>query len=352
MKTIQRHAIGRMVSIAILIIIVIAAIGGYWVYTAYFVTTTPETDVQVGVYQSPLLHYMPYYVAKNQSYFGQQGLNLTETKFSTAPNMVAGLTSGAVNFGVVVMSNYALWDAQTNDTSQRIVAVAQMVSGFPLWLNVRAGVDSGICTSGWTLQQQIQSLKGHVIAEPGPGDTSYLLMRYMLTKYGLDPTKDVSFVFLGTSVPDYVANFQAGKVDATYIGEPYGAALRSAGLACTVYPGPWKTLPELDATFSVIVSTQKYIDAHPDIVQKFVNAIVKAEGTMSTNPNIATNIAKGLYPTLSPNELATSLGQYSFSTTGKFDAAGAVALSNLMVTIGLAKTPPPSTLLYTTQFVP
>lgn len=155
------------------------------------------------------------YIALEQGYFAQQGLELELLPFDSAVNMIPPLGTGQLDAGGGAMSA-GLWNAVARGVALKVVAdkghLDNRPPGFPVAdLLVRKDLwDSGKVKS-------VADLKGLTLSTPAKGFTGEITTSKQLAKGGLTPN-DVTFVNVPlTDVPSAFAN---KKVDAGGATEP------------------------------------------------------------------------------------------------------------------------------------
>jgi NitT/TauT family transport system substrate-binding protein len=155
------------------------------------------------------------YIAVEQGYFAQQGIELELVPFDSAVNMIPPLGTGEISAGGGAMSA-GLWNAVNRGIELKVVAdkghLDNRPPGFPVAdLLVRKDLwDSGKVKS-------VADLKGLTLTTPAKGFTGEITASKELAKGGLKPT-DVTFVTV--PLPDTASAFANKKVDAGGATEP------------------------------------------------------------------------------------------------------------------------------------
>jgi NitT/TauT family transport system substrate-binding protein len=164
------------------------------------------------------------YIALDEGYFAEQGIDLELTSFDSASNMVPPLGAGQIDAGGGALSA-GLFNAMARGVKLHIVADKghsdPAPPGFPISIFMvrKALADSG----------QVKSpadLKGRKYGYVARGISTELDLAATL-KQGDLTLKDLEMVQMG--FPDMVAAFASGAIDAAGPGEPFATNILSQG---------------------------------------------------------------------------------------------------------------------------
>jgi NitT/TauT family transport system substrate-binding protein len=221
-----------------------------------------------------------------------------------------GQTKLTVGYGAVSADQLVLWvakdmgifaknqiDAQLVFFTGGALAVTAMVSGdTPIIQASGPGVVSaslagaeavyvagGIVSLDYQLMTQPEiktpaQLKGGQIAIARFGGAADFVARFMLSKLGLNPLKDVTIVQVGTT-PDRLVALEAKRVQATVLVPPvtYMAQKKGFYLMADV------ATQGLAYQHQGAVTTRKYLREHPDVVRNFVKSYIESVHRMKTD---------------------------------------------------------------------
>ncbi|WP_370676630.1 ABC transporter substrate-binding protein [Pleomorphomonas sp. PLEO] len=146
--------------------------------------------------------------------------------------------------------------------------------------------------------ERIEDLRGKTLLVGAKNDAPDLLTRFVLKSAGLDPDRDVSLSYVGTSA-EAVPLLLAGKADAAVLPEPAASAAeiraKQAGVAVTraldvtelyaVRSGRPAGIPQAG-----LAVTDAFLEAHPDVVAALHAASVEAAGWVGDNPKAAAGL--------------------------------------------------------------
>lgn len=138
---------------------------------------------------------------------------------------------------------------------------------------VVAAKDSGINTA--------KDLNGKTIAVNALQAFSELVTRAAIDQEGGD-SKTLKFTVV--DFPEMVNALTSGRVQAAQIAEPFLLAAKNKGAKVITYPAA--KIGNGGATISVWVAASKYATEHPDVIQRFNRAIVKANELAQKDPSV------------------------------------------------------------------
>lgn len=143
--------------------------------------------------------------------------------------------------------------------------------------------------------EKLQDLKGKTLLIGAKNDAPDLLTRFVLRLAGLDPEKDLTLSYVGTSA-EAVPLLLAGKADAAVLPEPAASAAeikaKQAGVGVTraldvtelyaAHSGRPAGIPQAG-----LAVTEGFLAAHPDIVAALHDASVEAASWVGQNSKAA-----------------------------------------------------------------
>jgi NitT/TauT family transport system substrate-binding protein len=147
----------------------------------------------------------------------------------------------------------------------------------------------------------VADLKGKTVGISGPGSSSDMLMRWALTKAGLNPDRDTTLIALGSPANLY-AGLENGRVNAAVLVRPFLTKATESGMARVV--GDWEALeyPNL-----VSLARTRDLEKDPEKFNRFQSAMRAMIQRFKTDREFALKMAKQSYPSSSPEELAQQL---------------------------------------------
>ena len=129
-------------------------------------------------------------------------------------------------------------------------------------------------------------LKGRTILSTGKGTTPEYVLRYLLTKNGLDPDKDVKIEYY-SEASEVTAQMAATKKDAiAVLPQPYVTAAQMKDAALRVVldlTKEWNKVCGTQLITGVTVVRTAYAEEHPDVVQAFLTDYEKSVNAANTD---------------------------------------------------------------------
>ncbi len=176
--------------------------------------------------------------------------------------------------------------------SDKVAVVSGVTSGGASFV-VRKGVSIS----------SAQDLHGKKVAVPGIGNTQDVALRTWLEDRGLkakDDGGDVAIVPVDN--PELPQVFRSGDVDAAWEPEPWPSLLESQGLA-TRFIDEATLWPDGKFVTTLLVVSKGYLDAHPEVVKKLVQANFDAIEQIESDPDGAKADARSELVTLGASTL-------------------------------------------------
>jgi NitT/TauT family transport system substrate-binding protein len=132
-----------------------------------------------------------------------------------------------------------------------------------------------------------QDLPGKKIAVPGIGNTQDIALRTWLEEEGLTTNDEGGEVsVLEVDNPELPQLFQAGELDGAWEPEPYPSLLVEEGLA-EVYIDEADLWPGGEFVTTHLLVNTTYMEEHPEVVRRLVDANVQAIQFLNENPDEA-----------------------------------------------------------------
>ena len=129
-------------------------------------------------------------------------------------------------------------------------------------------------------------VKGRTILSTGKGTTPEYVLRYLLTKNGLDPDKDVKIEYY-SEASEVTAQMAATKKDAiAVLPQPYvtAAQMKDSELRVVLdLTKEWNKVCDTQLITGVTVVRTAYAEDHPDVVQAFLKDYEKSVNAANTD---------------------------------------------------------------------
>ncbi|MBQ8063769.1 MAG: ABC transporter substrate-binding protein [Clostridia bacterium] len=207
-------------------------------------------------------------IAQYEDWYAKElGVDVKIIRFDSGKDINSAIASGGIDIGQEGTSPAAL--AIANDIDIEVFWVADVIGSAETLV---AKKDSGIKT--------IKDLKGKKVATPFASTAHYSLLN-ALKQNGVAET-DVELLDLQPD--DIFATWQRNDIDAAYVWYPVLDNLLADGVVVT---DSAQLAEQGVITADVNVVRRAYAEAHPEVVQKFVELQLRANDIIYKQPDIA-----------------------------------------------------------------
>jgi len=251
------------------IVIIIVALGAIF-YWANLPSPEPSFEeiekVTIATYLGEFSSLV--FIAENQGYFTNNGLDVTITEFETGLGPVQAVLSGDADFATA--SEFVLVSSSFNNEDLKAVSLIDTASAIELVARKDREINNPA------------DLRGKKIAIPRKTAAEFFLGNFLIfNNMSID---DVEVIDMGPS--KIIEAMSDGTIDATMIWQPnvYQITNRLGDNAITL---PATTGQEF---LFLMIGDGKKIDTNPLIVKRLLNALLEAEVFASNNPIETQNI--------------------------------------------------------------
>ena len=285
------------------------------------------------------IFYAPMYVAIENGYFKEEGINLTLVTGYGADNTMTALLTDEADIGfmgsessiytyIQGASDYAVNFAQLTQRAGNFLVSKEPINNFTF-----------------------DMLKGKTVLGGRAGGMPEMVFEYILKKNGIDPKTDLS-IDQSIDFGSTAAAFSGGQGDFTVEFEPHATALEAKGDGYVV-----ASLGEASGyvPYTAFCAKKSFIENNPQIIQSFTNALQK--GMDYVNSHTAEEIAKVIQPQFKETDLSTIttiVSRYKEQDTWKkdlnFNEDSFTLLQNILEEAGELSERVPYEDLVTTEF--
>ena len=233
------------------------------------------------------IFYAPMYVAIEEGYFKEEGIELTlVTGFGADKTMTAVLTDEA---DIGFMGSESTIYTYAGGTQDYVVNFAQLTQRAGNFLVSREPIDN----FSWDM------LKGTTVLGGRAGGMPEMVFEFILKKNGIDPATDL-VIDQSIDFGSTAAAFSGGQGDFSVEFEPHATSLESKGDGYVV-----ASLGEDSGyvPYTAFSAKKSYIDANPDTIQAFTNALQKGMDYVAAHT--PEEIAKVIQPQFEETDLET-----------------------------------------------
>ncbi len=233
------------------------------------------------------IFYAPMYVAIEEGYFDQAGIDLTlVTGFGADKTMTAVLT-GEADIGF--MGSESTIYTYAGGTQDYVVNFAQLTQRAGNFLVSREPIDH----FSWDMLEGKEVLGGRA------GGMPEMVFEYILAKNGMDPAVDLS-IDQSIDFGSTAAAFSGGQGDFTVEFEPHATLLEQKGDGYVV-----ASLGEDSGyvPYTSFSAKKSYLEEHPAVIQAFTDALQKGMDYVQTHT--PEEIAQVISPQFEETDLET-----------------------------------------------
>jgi NitT/TauT family transport system substrate-binding protein len=233
------------------------------------------------------IFYAPMYVAIEEGYFEEEGIDLTLVTGFGADKTMTAVLSGEADIGF--MGSESTIYTYLGDTDDYVVNFAQLTQ--------RAG--NFLVSRTPTEDFKWEDLKGTTVLGGRKGGMPEMVFEYILKINGIDPATDLT-IDQSIDFGSTAAAFSGGQGDYTIEFEPHATSLETKGDGYVV-----ASLGENSGyvPYTAFSAKSSYIDKNPEIIQKFTNAL--QAGMNYVNSHTPAEIAQVIAPQFEETDLDT-----------------------------------------------
>jgi NitT/TauT family transport system substrate-binding protein len=203
-------------------------------------------------YPAKSLNYLPITIGRDKGMFQGEGIDL-QLVLVASTIQVTALTTGDIDFS----------GAQSQVMAGAARGLPVKVVGFlttkpSFWLMAKPEIKS------------MAELKGKIIGITAIGSSTETLARFLVTKNGLTPDREVAFIGTGTTA-NILTAMKAGTVDAGVLSPPFNAMATQMGYRTLAYFGDY-----VEQSLSGLGTADRMIRERPELVRRMLAATIKS----------------------------------------------------------------------------
>ncbi len=299
-------------------------------------TASPLTPIRLPVGYIPNIQFAPLYVAMEQGFFREQGLDVT-LDYSTELDSVSLVGAGELPFAIASGEQVLLG----RDKGLPLVYTLAWYQDYPV--GVVSLKDASITTPA--------DLKGKRIGIPMLSGASYIGLNALLTSAGLTE-KDVSLDVIGFTQLESLVSKRDEAVVVYAANEP--VQLEAKGYATNLL----RTSDFNNLVGNGLVTNEDLIRKNPELVRKMATAILQGILFTIDNPDQAYSISRKYVENLGENDpvqkmvLAKSIEMWKSAKPGFSNPAAWENMQIVLLGMGLLEKPLDLSSAYTNDFWP
>lgn len=212
--------------------------------------------------------------------------------FNAGPAEITALFANQIDIGYIGPNPAITGYVQSHGQALRIIAGAT------------SGGTSFVVRPGANIHRPAD-LSGKILATPQLGNTQDVALRHYLQQHGLQTAdKGGTVQIVPTDNSTILTEFKQGKIDGAWVPEPYATRLvdEDGGQVFVDERSLW---PDGKFVTTDIIVNTRFLNAHPDIVKKFLQAHVATVQYILSNPDEAQAIVNNELKSLTGKPLTT-----------------------------------------------
>ena len=235
----------------------------------------PRATVKVSIGSAASLIYLPWDLAKALNYFEDENLDVQLNYAAAGTEAATALLSGSVDFTGNSL-DHSIKAQIAGKPTKMVVSFAKLPGTA---LIVRGDLKDTV--------KSAKDLKGQTVGATSVGSGTHLLLTYIMNQAGLVQDKDYTFKPCGSGT--MAATLDSKGAAACMNSDPFITAYVNAGKGFVMPGGDLRIEKDTTALlggayqFTGAVTTQDFITKNPDVVQRVVNALVKADRYFAAN---------------------------------------------------------------------
>lgn len=213
------------------------------------------------------IFYAPQYAALAKGFFKEEGLDVKLTTTPGGDKTMAALLAGQIDVALVGSETSIYVYQQGSDDP--VINFAQLTQTDGTFLVSRKQIES----FDWNM------LKGSTFLGQRKGGMPQMAGEFTLKKFGIDPHKDITLI-QNVEFANIPAAFASGTGDYVQLFEPQASVFEKEGKGYVVASFGKESghLP-----YTAFMTKKSFIKDNPNTVQKFTNAIQKAQAWVQSS---------------------------------------------------------------------
>lgn len=239
--------------------------------------------------------YAPQYVAINNGYFKENGMQIELTTGQGADAVMTAVLANQCDIGFAgPEASIYVYNEGKEDYAQVFAQMTKKDGSFLVARNQTEKFD-------W------KDLKGKTVIPGRKGGVPYMTLEYVLKKNGIDPQKDTT---LDDSIKfDLMAGaFASGNAEYVTLFEPTASMTQNQGKGYLV-ASVGEAAGEIP--YTAYFTKKSYIESNEDTIQKFTNSIYKGQQWVKDHSSMEIAEAiRSFFPDTDVEVLATAIQSY------------------------------------------
>jgi NitT/TauT family transport system substrate-binding protein len=245
-----------------------------------------------------VIGYLAVYIAKDEGYFTQEGLDVDIVPTRGSAQAVAAIIGGGADVALATVSDVA--NAVSEGRNLKVIAGITNQPQMMLTVSTEFAKKHNI-TAQSPLDQRLKALKGGTFAVSAPGSMTDDVMKTLLTMGGFSPDRDAQIMALGGAGSEMLGALARNSIDGFVLSPPAGNQAEADGKGIILVNLMAGEIPKYrDMMFQAIASTPATIAEKKETLIKFTRAIARAQKLMMTDKESALALGAKAFPNIDP----------------------------------------------------
>ena len=236
---------------------------------------------------SQSLSFSPVLIADKKGFFKDAGLDVEIVNAGSGSKAAAAVIGGSAQVGASDLGDMV----GAAEKGQDVKIFAGLVSRPTVAIVLRKSVADRLGITDQTpVEQRIRALKGLKMSISTPGSGTDVMLRYLLSAYGVDPERDLEILTTG-SVVNSLAAYAQGAADGASLSSPSTeTAVLQNDAVFLVRPALGEVPALKDQLQTGIWANGKWLNDNPDMATALMVSIWRAMDYMRQNPAAAADL--------------------------------------------------------------
>jgi NitT/TauT family transport system substrate-binding protein len=242
----------------------------------------------IQIASAPNVFLSALYVAQENGYFAEEGVNVEVVEIQAGTDSVAALVSGNAQVADVGFDDLL---ELASEGEEGLIMVQNILNRVTLTMVMDPDIaaEKGV-TRESPIEERYAALEGLRIGITSPGAPTDKYMRYYLRQAGLDPDQDAEIIPLGGG-SDLLAALESGQIDVFHLSPPPPYVAEAEGFGVVLIDGPAGDVEEFsDFLYTAWAANKEWAESNPEAMSAFNAALDRAMEDISDDPESVVDI--------------------------------------------------------------
>ena len=241
------------------------------------------TKIQIA--SAPNVFLAPLYVAEDEGYFEEEGVDAEIVEIEAGTDSVAALVSGNAQIADVGFDDLIELSEEGEEGLIMSHNILNRVT-LTLVMDKDKAAELGVSRDS-PLEERYAALKGLRLGITSPGAPTDKYLRYYLREAGLNPEQDAEIIPLGGG-SSLLAALESDQIDAFQLSPPTPYIAETEGFGTVLIDGPAGDIEEFsDFLYTAYAANKEWAEKNPEAAQGFSRALTKAMTKIEEDPDAA-----------------------------------------------------------------